>query len=66
MNAHDWKHQTRNTKLQKSTKLQTSNLPIAACWSLEFGTFLELGVWCLVFPFMVLKWFLLAKPPNAN
>ena len=43
------KHQTPNTKLQKSSKLQAPNLAGGRSWCLAFGVFLELGVWSLVF-----------------
>jgi Asp-tRNA(Asn)/Glu-tRNA(Gln) amidotransferase A subunit family amidase len=43
------KHQTPNTKLQKSSKHQAPAPGARALWSLVFGAFLELGVWCLVF-----------------
>src|ERR1041384_2310065 len=44
------KHQTPNTKHQKSSKLQISNARHSAkIWSLVFGFWCFFGVWCLVF-----------------
>jgi hypothetical protein len=41
---------TPSTKHQAPEKLQTPNTKASRNrWSLEFGAFLELGVWCLVF-----------------
>jgi hypothetical protein len=42
------KLQVPNPKLQRSSKLQTSNGPrTRSVWSLEFGASLELGAWDL-------------------
>src|SRR5258708_284558 len=43
------KHQTPNTKHQRSSKHQHSNYPVDRFECLKFGVSLEHGVWCLVF-----------------
>src|SRR6266542_2073011 len=51
------KLQIPNSKLQRSTKLQTQKpicvpfvlAPVFGVWGLRFGISVELGVWCLVF-----------------
>jgi hypothetical protein len=43
------KHQTPNTKHQKNTKHQAPK-EAGGIWCLVLEVFLELGVWCLVFP----------------
>jgi hypothetical protein len=41
-------HQTPNTKLQRSSKLQIPNgAAMPLYWALEFGASLGFGVWCL-------------------